>query len=293
MQNIYFRLTFKRIAKTSISFLLVLGLGACQTYEEQYLEQRKEIRQLKKEIEELQTEKRNLQQQVGKQEILIAENAELRQNNEELSSTMGELRSQIQNLDEQIEILTEYQKSTATLIATEAIEKGENEPSAESEATPKLTQQEDVKEKLVFSLKEELEKNQLSIAQIADRTVVRLDSQILFDSSDSKILPQGENLLKKLGESLKKLNNRHIQIEGHSDQRKISDKTKMKYHSNWELSTERALMVLHYFIDEINISPHRLSIASYGRYRPLVKKYNAQAWKKNRRVEFVLIPMTK
>ncbi|PIQ87934.1 MAG: hypothetical protein COV73_01520 [Candidatus Omnitrophica bacterium CG11_big_fil_rev_8_21_14_0_20_43_6] len=76
-------------------------------------------------------------------------------------------------------------------------------------------------------------------------------------------------------------------MEGHTDNVPIS---KSGWKSNWELSTARALSVLHYLAGEQGVSPERLSAIGYGEYRPLASNETADGRKQNRRVEIVILP---
>ena len=59
-----------------------------------------------------------------------------------------------------------------------------------------------------------------------------------------------------------------------------------EFASNWELSTARALAVLHYLIEDVQVDPRRLAAAGMGPYRPASKTSRAR----NRRIELVLFP---
>ena len=78
-----------------------------------------------------------------------------------------------------------------------------------------------------------------------------------------------------------------IGIEGHTDNEPIKYSG---WKSNWELSTARALSVLHYLIDEKGVAPIRVSAIGYGEYRPIASNSNKEGRQANRRVEIVILP---
>jgi chemotaxis protein MotB len=78
-----------------------------------------------------------------------------------------------------------------------------------------------------------------------------------------------------------------IGIEGHTDNEPIRYSG---WKSNWELSTARALSVLHYLIDKKGISPLRVSAIGYGEYRPVASNVDKEGRRLNRRVEIVILP---
>ena len=81
--------------------------------------------------------------------------------------------------------------------------------------------------------------------------------------------------------------NSSVAIEGHTDNEPIKYSG---WKSNWELSSARALAVLHYLTDECKVAPGRLSANGYGEYRPVAPNNSLENMKKNRRVEIVILP---
>jgi len=79
----------------------------------------------------------------------------------------------------------------------------------------------------------------------------------------------------------------NTRIEGHTDKVPIK---RSGWKSNWELSTARALSVLHYLEKDEGISPERLSAIGYGEYRPVASNDSRDGRKQNRRVEIVILP---
>jgi chemotaxis protein MotB len=78
-----------------------------------------------------------------------------------------------------------------------------------------------------------------------------------------------------------------VGIEGHTDNQPIKFSN---WKSNWELSTARALSVLHYLVDNRGIAPERLSVMGYSEYRPVASNDTWEGRKMNRRVEVVILP---
>ena len=79
----------------------------------------------------------------------------------------------------------------------------------------------------------------------------------------------------------------NIGIEGHTDNEPIEYSG---WKSNWELSTARALSVLHYLADQEGIAPQRLSAVGYGEYKPVASNDTKEGRRLNRRVEIVILP---
>jgi chemotaxis protein MotB len=115
---------------------------------------------------------------------------------------------------------------------------------------------------------------------------ITLRDELLFRSGSAKITPEGLQLLSELSTVIKGMQ-RHVRIEGHTDDRPIAT---MRYPSNWELSTARAVHVLSCLLQQGGIEPVLLSAAGYGSCKPRVPNDSERLRALNRRVEIILGP---
>jgi chemotaxis protein MotB len=118
--------------------------------------------------------------------------------------------------------------------------------------------------------------------------VITFVSEIFFDSGKDKVKEDGKATLDKVAEVLNRdVPNSGVAVEGHTD----NDPIKYSgWKSNWELSSARALAVLHYLVDECKVKPQRLSANGYGEFHPVASNDSTQNKQKNRRVEIVILP---
>ena len=72
--------------------------------------------------------------------------------------------------------------------------------------------------------------------------------------------------------------NRHVQIEGHCDERGTNE-------YNMVLGANRARAAMEY-LRSMGVSADRMSTVSYGEELPLDPRHNEEAWAKNRRAHF-------
>jgi chemotaxis protein MotB len=79
----------------------------------------------------------------------------------------------------------------------------------------------------------------------------------------------------------------NVGIEGHTDNVPIKHSG---WKSNWELSSARALSVVHYLEDQEGIDPKRLSATGYGEFHPVASNETVSGRQENRRVEIVILP---
>lgn len=146
------------------------------------------------------------------------------------------------------------------------------------------------KAELENRLRGEINSDQVKV-EMGDRgLVITFLAEVLFDSGKAKLKDASLETLSKvagiLNTTVRDLN---IGIEGHTDNVPI---TKSNWKSNWELSTARALSVLHYMAEDQGLDPNRLAATGYGEYRPVADNGTSLGRQKNRRVEIVIIPKT-
>jgi chemotaxis protein MotB len=137
-------------------------------------------------------------------------------------------------------------------------------------------------------LGQEINDKQIKLQMMEKGLVITVVGDLLFDSGKAKIRSEAFPLLNKVSEVLKdNMAQFNIGIEGHTDNVPIKQSG---WKSNWELSTARALSVLHYLASDQGIQPERLSAIGYGEYRPVTSNDTKDGRKQNRRVEIVILP---
>lgn len=129
--------------------------------------------------------------------------------------------------------------------------------------------------------KKEADQVKLQITQKG--VAIRISNDMLFQLGSSNLNSNIFELLDLAIDVTKGWPN-SIRIEGHTDNIPINT---LKYPSNWELSSARALSVLKYFIKN-GISPEKISATGYGEYRPLAPNNTYENRGKNRRVEIFI-----
>lgn len=137
-------------------------------------------------------------------------------------------------------------------------------------------------------LGQEIQDKQVRLQMMEKGLVITVVGDLLFDSGKAKIRPEAHPLLDKVARVLKEnVPQLDVGIEGHTDNQPIKYSG---WKSNWELSSARALSVLHYLVNTKGISPDRLSAIGYGEYRPVASNNTRDGRQLNRRVEIVILP---
>lgn len=106
---------------------------------------------------------------------------------------------------------------------------------------------------------------------------------LLFPSGSADLQAEGEALIAALAPALLEIAN-PIQVEGHTDNVPYAGAG----YGNWDLSSDRALSVLHLLIERHGVEPVRLGATGYGSFRPLDSNDDDVGRAANRRVELVI-----
>jgi chemotaxis protein MotB len=121
--------------------------------------------------------------------------------------------------------------------------------------------------------------------RIEERGVVlEIQDRILFDSARADIRRNAEQMLVKVAGILEKLPNQII-VEGHTDNIPINT---VFFPSNWELSVARAVRVVRFLSEAVNLPSERFIATGYGQYQPIASNETAEGRAKNRRVNIVI-----
>ena len=114
---------------------------------------------------------------------------------------------------------------------------------------------------------------------------IRLNAQILFASGQATLTTAAQNLLDPLADTLAKLPTGYlVTVQGYTDDRPIH--TAMMT-SNWDLSTARAVSVVHLFEDR-SVPGESLSAEGFSKYRPVDDNDTEAGRAANRRVEILI-----
>ena len=154
-----------------------------------------------------------------------------------------------------------------------------------SQKVDELTQAQNIFEE---RLSQEIKDKQVKLKMAEKGLVITFVADVLFDSGKAKLRPEAFSSLDKVAQVLNEnVADFKVGIEGHTDNEPIKSSG---WKSNWELSTERALSVVHYLSEEKNVAGERLSVLGYGEYHPVAENSTKAGKQLNRRVEVVIFP---
>jgi chemotaxis protein MotB len=139
---------------------------------------------------------------------------------------------------------------------------------------------------LVSKLRGMIDAKTLDVDIRKGKMVVKLGDQILFDPGKAELKPAGAAALRQVASVLREIPDRDFLVAGHTDNRPIKQST---YHSNWELSTARAVTVVQ-FLQAEGVDPRRLAAAGFSEFDPLADNSANETRALNRRIEVVVMP---
>lgn len=143
-------------------------------------------------------------------------------------------------------------------------------------------------EEIASSLRSEIEAGRVEIQELRGRTTVKMKDRILFASGSATIGAEGRAALRKVADALRGRQGRTIRVEGHTDN--VPTGAASPFATNWELSTARALAVVHFF-QESGVDPTRLSGAGFAEFQPVDTNDTPEGRSQNRRIDIVLVPI--
>ena len=262
--------------------------------------------ELKQELKRMTVTSTELQQELQQK---ITEQESLNQQIAAATGTSDQLETKLEQEQERRRQLRQQIDEVSNDIGLKEIALSDaKEKLAESNRQLKQTQQEQGKLKATVeklnrqrvddaehfaNLKDRLEKDlsesRVVISQLKNRmTVIKLTSEVLFNSGSAEIKPAGKKVLSLIAESLNAYPERAISIEGHTDNVPIGKNS--FYQSNWDLSTARALAALNFFQQKNQVNPNRLQLVGYGEHHPVSSNETVEGRELNRRIEIKMLP---
>jgi chemotaxis protein MotB len=140
-----------------------------------------------------------------------------------------------------------------------------------------------------FGKLREILKNQPNIKIVGDRFVFQSD--VLFASASAQLTPEGQSQIDGISAAIKSIMKEippdlswMLRVDGHADSQPVIGGP---FQSNWQLSAARAISVVQLLILD-GVPANHLAATAFGDTQPLDPAQTADAFAKNRRIEFRL-----
>jgi chemotaxis protein MotB len=143
--------------------------------------------------------------------------------------------------------------------------------------------------KAVSLFNPEIRSNKVKVTHDERGLVISLASDAFFNPASARLnIEETREILLRLGTMLAgdELQDRKLRIEGHTDNETTDPAG--PWQDNWDLSTARAISVLHYLTD-IGIEERRFQVAGFADTMPVARNDTAEGRAYNRRVDVIIL----
>lgn len=250
-----------------------LGVGGCVPVS-RVAEQRRETDNCYTALENENLRKKELAQAIAELEKAIKD---LTAERKRLAEEKGSLQGSLAGLEQAV---ADRMKEINRLAA---------EKSQLEQERARLARKSETYDALVAGLQDEMQKKLIEVKQSGQRITVNVSDQVLFDSGKAEVKAAGQASLDKIAKVLAGVQDRRIDIEGHTDNLRITGELARTFPSNWELSATRATNVVRY-LEGKGVDPKRMAAVGKSEFRPVSSNSTAAGRQANRRIEIVLTP---
>lgn len=176
-----------------------------------------------------------------------------------------------------------------------------------TEKTDQITKNQEIKEEIFHQIKEKMENKGFIVVIDEEHWVLRMEDKVLFSSCSVDLKDQGKSIIQYLGKVMffvfqkdrYKNTVETVFVEGHTDNIPPGNNCRIKFPTNWELSTQRAINTWKAMVDGepglntlTNANKEKIfSVSGYGETRPIETNEIKLGRGKNRRID-IRIAMT-
>jgi chemotaxis protein MotB len=142
----------------------------------------------------------------------------------------------------------------------------------------------EITDELQDLLEQEVTRGMVSLERKTGSIIIRIQEKGSFPSGSARLDPAFHEVMARISAVLAEKPGR-ILVSGHTDNIPISTG---RFRSNWELSSARAVTVLHSMLRNKNIDEDRITVQGFADTQPLADNDSPQNRARNRRVELIL-----
>jgi chemotaxis protein MotB len=139
-------------------------------------------------------------------------------------------------------------------------------------------------EMLEEALREEIEQGLVVVETLDLKVIVRIQEKGSFPSGSAQLHPGFLEVMDRISSAIAAMPG-GIVVAGHTDNVPIHTE---RFRSNWELSSARAVTVVHALLENPAVDPDRVLIEGHGDTQPLVPNDSRENRALNRRVELII-----
>lgn len=139
-------------------------------------------------------------------------------------------------------------------------------------------------EEIREALKLEIEESLVSVETEQTKIIIRINEKGSFPSGSANLNDDFYGVMVRISEAVARTPGKVV-VAGHTDDVPISTS---RFRSNWELSSARAVTVVHALLEDPAIDPKRIAVEGHADSQPLMPNDSRENRAVNRRVELVI-----
>ncbi|MCU7852694.1 MAG: type VI secretion system protein TssL, long form [Candidatus Thiodiazotropha sp. (ex Monitilora ramsayi)] len=184
-----------------------------------------------------------------------------------------EIRQQTTDIEKEHLDLEQQSQESLDIDAAKAAMQAELEKEVEAQA-----------EELKEQLDQEIEEGLLDVEREDTKIIIRIQEKGSFPSGRANLNPDFFEVISKITDVIADTPGKII-VAGHTDNIPISTK---RFRSNWELSSARAVTVVHAMLSNAALDENRFLIQGFADSQPLMPNDSRENRAQNRRVELII-----
>lgn len=135
------------------------------------------------------------------------------------------------------------------------------------------------------ALQEQVDEGLITLEREESKIIIRIQEKGSFRSGSARLDPGFHKVMAEISQVLVGKPGK-ILVAGHTDNIPINTG---RFRSNWELSSARAVTVLHSLLKNKDIDQKRVVVQGFAETKPLVGNDTAEGRARNRRVELIIL----
>ena len=139
-------------------------------------------------------------------------------------------------------------------------------------------------------MRNDLASKDVTISKLQGKLTVNILDRVMFDSGEADLKPDGQAVMLKIAAFLAQHPELKIHVIGHTDNMPIRGNARLRFPTNWELSTARAVAAVRFLTERAGVDPRRLGAVGYGEYRPVADNATPEGRARNRRIAITILP---
>jgi len=134
-------------------------------------------------------------------------------------------------------------------------------------------------------MKKDIAEGKVTVETTGNTVLIRLPEEVAFPPGSDNVSAQIGAIIDKLAPAMRATTGT-IMVTGHTDDVPISSS---EFESNWELSADRAVAVIHEIVKLTGIDESRFAAVGNGSTKPIAPNDSPENRAKNRRVEISIV----